>query len=73
MKTVPLLSPLPEGAAVVGETAHPRDAACGHSGVCHRGWVVRYRTGIESLTYADGTTRTLPRDWRTTPGAVESE
>ncbi|MCG3198346.1 MAG: hypothetical protein GHCLOJNM_02845 [bacterium] len=54
--------PLP-GTILVGRTPHPRDGEVGD--------VIRFNaTGIESL-YLGGAVRSLPHDWRKTPGAVE--
>lgn len=54
---------LPQGSILIGKTPHPRDGEPGQ--------VIRFTaTGIECLLVA-GVVRSLPHDWRKTPGAVE--
>jgi len=66
---------LPQGAVAVGEVRHPSDVA--HIAadfpeiwILDRRPVIRLLTGIEALW--DGVTcRSIQKDWRTLPGAIE--
>lgn len=53
--------PLPTGAKIVGYASHPRDKR--PDSKLFEGAVVRLTSGIYTMTYGDGSFRSVPQDW----------